>query len=55
MKRQSTANGIYRDAEGGFWIRPTVNGSRTWKKLASVTPADAIVEAAAVVSDHHRA
>lgn len=55
MKRHATANGIYRDDEGGFWIRPTVNGARTWKKLASQNQSDAMVEGAAIVSDHHRA
>lgn len=55
MKRHATANGIYRDDAGGFWIRPTINGARTWRKLASQNQADAVVEAAAVVADHHRA
>lgn len=37
MKRISISDGIYRDERGIFWVRPTVSGKRTWRKLKAVT------------------
>lgn len=33
MIRTAISQGIYRDEYGTFWVRPTVNGKRTWRKL----------------------
>lgn len=52
--RKSIEGGIHRDHEGRFWIRPTLNGKRTWRILASLTLSDARAEAAALLSDHAR-
>lgn len=53
--RLSTGHGLYRDATGTFWWRPTVNGRRTWRRLSSVTLQAARQERAALESDHGRA
>lgn len=54
MKRTAIGDGLYRDAGGGWWMRPTVSGRRTWRKLASLSIDEARVEAAAVIADHRR-
>lgn len=54
MTRTLQSDGLYRDDRGNFWIRPTLHGKRTWRRLASLTLADARQESAALVSDHAR-
>jgi len=44
MKRTSIAPGVYKDPNGGFWVRPTVDGKRTWRKLKAQTERYALKE-----------
>ena len=54
MTRTLQSDGVYRDDRGNYWIRPTLHGKRTWRRLSSLTIADARQESAALVSDHAR-
>lgn len=45
----------YRHADGSFWVRPTIAGRRTWRKLPSLTARDAAADAAALLSQQARA
>lgn len=51
MKTLSSDNGVYQTTTG-FYIRPVINGKRTWRKLASTTMKDAKWEAAALLTSH---
>lgn len=46
--------GVYIDSNGTYYERPTINGKRTWRKLASIKLADAREEVAANRSDQAR-
>lgn len=45
MKITAIGGGAYRDDRGEFWVRPTINGRRTWRKLDARTARKAVVEA----------
>ena len=53
MNRISVGHGLYHDGIA-WWIRPSINGSRMWRKLASLNERDALVEMATLISDHAR-
>lgn len=40
--KKAIGGGVYQDGEGGFWIRPTINGKRTWEKIPSRLKAEAM-------------
>jgi integrase len=40
--KKAIGGGVYADKEGGFWIRPTINGKRTWEKIPSRFKAEAL-------------
>lgn len=52
--KKSIGHGVYKD-QYGFHIRPRINKRRTWRKLASVTQAEAIKEARGLFTDAERA
>jgi integrase len=53
---KAIGNGVYLDLEtGNFWIRPTLDGKRTWRKLASIRQREAIEEARSLLSRQGRA
>lgn len=54
-KKTSIGGGLYKDTAGGFWVRPWVQGKRTWRKLASITQRSALEEARKKLSDHAQA
>lgn len=43
--------GLYQD-ESGFWVRPPVDGKRTWRKLDALTLKTAVKEAERKLSQH---
>lgn len=51
---KSVGDSVYR-GPFGFYVRPWVNGRRTWKKLNSISQAEAKKEARELLSDHQRA
>lgn len=55
MTRTSLSNGLYQASAGEYWFRPTINGRRTWKRLASATESEAAEEIQAIMTDHKRA
>lgn len=54
MTRHALRHGLYHTPSGAFWFRPTINGRRTWKRLASLSEGDARQEIATLSSDHAR-
>lgn len=52
---KAIGQGVYADDDGAFWIRPTINGGRTWRKLAAIKRREAMAEGAAMLSDQKRA
>jgi len=36
VKRTAASAGVYRDDAGGYWVRPWINGRRTWRKLKAL-------------------
>jgi integrase len=52
----SIGSGVYLDPESGFfYVRPTIQGKRTWRKLGSIRQREAIEEARVLFSDQKRA
>lgn len=54
-KRVSIGDGVYKDEAGSFYVRPSIDGKRTWRKLDAVKQRYAIEEARAKFTDHSRA
>lgn len=53
MKRFVVDSGLYQSENPkGWWVRPTVNGRRTWRKLVSSSLTRARHEARKVLSEH---
>lgn len=46
---KSIAHGVYEREDGSYWIRPTIHGSRTWRRLAAIKRREAIMEGQAVL------
>lgn len=55
-KRSNIGHGVYQDSVTGvYYVRPWINGKRTWRKLDAVKERYAIEEARAKFTDHKRA
>jgi integrase len=55
VKRTSIGGGLYKDdRKGVYWVRPWVDGRRTWRHLRAVTERLALEEARALLTDHAR-
>lgn len=55
MKAKAIGGGAYQSENGSFWIRPTVAGKKTWRKLRATTDKQAIVQAAEILHKHDMA
>lgn len=55
MKRTAIGGGLYKDTRKGvYWVRPWVDGKRTWRQLRAKTERLAAEEARALLTDHAR-
>lgn len=45
----------YSRSDGSFWLRPIINGRRTWRRLTARTKSEALGESAALLTDQKRA
>lgn len=50
---KSIFEGVYQN-DRGYWIRPTINGGRTWRKLSARNEKDAIKEGLAILGQQKR-
>lgn len=56
MAKRIISSGVYKDdTDGSFWVRPWIDGRRTWRKLDATKQKYAIEEANLKKADHTRA